>query len=348
MWSASTTAMDAQEPKRHSGLSKKQSMAERFLITGVNGFVGRHLGSALRARGAEVHGTAFAPEEDPLAGQGLDGVEIHAVDVRDQEQVDRVVKATRPDGVFHLAGVAFVPDAQANPTIAWDINAIGTIRVLASVHQLAPKARIISIGSSEVYGLVDECDLPLDENVALRPISPYAASKAAADLAAFQWAEGAALDVVRVRPFNHTGAGQRTVFVCPDFATQIARIELGQREDVMKVGDLDVVRDFSDVRDVVAAYIALYEKGRRGEAYNVCSGVGRSIREILNQLIAESEVAIEVKTDPAKVRPRRVPTFVGTAAKLSEHTGWQPRHEWSETLSWVLADCRQRVAADSE
>ncbi len=318
-------------------------MAERFLITGVNGFVGRHLGRALLDRGAEVHGTAFAPQEDPLAGQGLDGIGLHSVDVRDQTQVDRVVRETRPDGVFHLAGVAFVPDAQANPTLAFDINAIGTIRVLASVHQLAPQARVVSIGSSEVYGLVDESDLPLDENVALRPLSPYAASKAAADLAAFQWAEGIGLDVMRVRPFNHTGAGQRVVFVCPDFATQIARIELGGRDRSMSVGDLDVVRDFSDVRDVVAAYLALYEKGRRGEAYNVCSGVGRTIREILDELIRHSEVEVDVQVDPAKVRPRRVPTFVGSAAKLTEHTGWRPVHPWSETLQWVLDDCRQRV-----
>jgi GDP-4-dehydro-6-deoxy-D-mannose reductase len=318
-------------------------MAERFLITGVNGFVGRHLARSLLARGAEVHGTAFAPEEDPLSGQGLDGVKVHPVDVREQAQVDAVIEESRPDGVFHLAGVAFVPDAQANPTLAFDINAIGTIRVLASVHRLAPKARVVSIGSSEVYGLVDESDLPLDENVALRPISPYAASKAAADLAAYQWAEGVGLDVMRVRPFNHTGAGQRAVFVCPDFATQLALIERGERDPKMMVGDLDVVRDFSDVRDVVAAYIALYEKGRRGEAYNVCSEVGRTIRQILDDLIELSDAEVEVAVDPAKVRPRRVPTFVGSATKLTAHTGWQPRHEWSETLAWVLADCRERV-----
>ncbi len=318
-------------------------MSDRFLITGVNGFVGRHLSRALLDRGAEVHGTAFAPEEDPLAGAGLDGVVQHAVDVRSREEVENVIGEVEPDGVFHLAGIAFVPDARKNPTLAFDINALGTIRVMSAMHRLCPKGRIVSIASSEVYGLVEESDLPIDENVGLRPLTPYAASKAAADLAAYQWAEGEGLDVVRVRPFNHTGAGQRTVFVCPDFATQIAEIEKGSRAAVMQVGDLDVVRDFSDVRDVVAAYLALYDKGHRGEAYNVCSGVGRSIRQILDELIAHGGADIEVTVDPEKVRPRRIPTFVGSSAKLRDHTGWRPKRDWSETLLSVLADCRERV-----
>ncbi len=321
-------------------------MAERFLITGVNGFVGRHLGEALIGRGAEVHGTVFAPDEDPLAGAGLDGVELHAVDVRSQREVESVFAEVRPDGVFHLAGIAFVPDAAAHPTLAFDVNAIGTIRVLAAVHRFCPATRVISIGSSEVYGLVDAGDLPIDESVAMRPLSPYASSKAAADLLAYQWAEGMGVNVVRVRPFNHTGAGQRAVFVCPDFATQIAGIERGDVPARMDVGDLDVVRDFSDVRDVVAAYLALYDKGTRGEAYNVCSGVGRTIRQILEGLIQLSGVDVDVRIDPAKVRRRRVPSFVGSAAKLRQHTGWRPRYEWKETLSTVLADCRERLAGE--
>ncbi len=320
-------------------------MSERFLITGVNGFVGRHLSRVLLERGAAVFGTAFAPELDPQAGSGLEEVQVFDVDVRSQEQVDEVISAVEPDGVFHLAGLAFVPDARSNPTLAFDVNAIGTIRVLAAVHRLRPAARVIAIGSSEIYGLVDESDLPIGEDAALRPISPYATSKAAADLAGFQWARGFGLDVVRVRPFNHTGAGQRDVFVCPDFASQIADIEAGGREPRMEVGDLDVTRDFSDVRDVVAAYVALYDEGQRGEAYNVCSGVGRTIRQILDQLIDMSGAGIEVWVDPEKVRPRTIPTFVGSAAKLKEHTGWQPRYEWDETLSAVLDDCRRRRAA---
>lgn len=318
-------------------------MAERFLITGVNGFVGRHLGELLRARGAEVHGTAYAPEDDPLAGDGLDGIRVHSVDVRAQDEVDAAVAAARPDGVFHLAGLAFVPDAQANPTLAFDVNAIGTVRVLAAVQRLAPRARVVSISSAEVYGMVEPDGVPVDENAPLRPLSPYAASKAAADLAAYAWAQSVGIDVVRVRPFNHTGPGQRTVFVCPDFATQIARIERGDAEPVLRVGDLEVVRDFSDVRDVVAAYVALYERGRQGEAYNVCSGVGRVIRQILDELITLSGAAVEVVVEEARVRPRKVPTFVGSAAKLREHTGWRPRHDWTATLRDVLEDCRLRI-----
>ena len=322
---------------------RKPRMSEKFLITGVNGFVGRHLSQALLKRGAVVHGTAYAPEDDPQAGEGLDDVHLHDVDVRNQGQVDAVLSAVQPDAIFHLAGIAFVPAAGVNPTLAFDVNAIGTIRVLAAVQRLCPNARVVTIGSSEVYGLVTEGDLPITEDTALRPMSPYATSKAAADLAAFQWASGAGLDVVRVRPFNHTGAGQRAVFVCPDFATQIAEIEGGERPPLMRVGDLDVTRDFSDVRDVVAAYVALYEKGQRGEVYNVCSGVGRTIRQILDQLIAMSPAEVEVQVDPEKVRPRRIPTFVGSAAKLKSDTGWCPRHEWPETLETVLEDCRQRL-----
>lgn len=323
-------------------------MAERFLITGVDGFVGRHLSRTLLARGAEVHGTVFTPAGGATAEGPPRGVILHTADVRVQAAVDAAVAAAAPDGVFHLAGIAFVPDAQRNPTLAFDINAIGTIRVLAAVHAQAPRARVISVGSSEVYGLVEPRDLPLGEDVALRPISPYAASKAAADLAAYQWAEGVGVDALRARPFNHTGIGQRSVFVCPDFAMQIARIELGEQPPRIEVGDLDVVRDFCDVRDVVDAYVALYERGLRGEAYNICSGVGRTVRSILEDLIEFSGRAVEVVVDAAKVRPRRVPEFVGSAAKLKQHTGWQPRYAWSETLRSVLDDCRARARAGGE
>jgi GDP-4-dehydro-6-deoxy-D-mannose reductase len=270
---------------------------------------------------------------------------VYALDVTDTAAVERVVAEVAPDGVFHLAGQAFVPDSQQQPGRTFEINTIGTVNVLAAVRRARPGARVLAVGSGEVYGMIDETNLPIDEDCPLRPLNPYAASKAAADLVAYQWAIGDGLDVVRVRPFNHTGPGQRRSFVCPDFASQLAEIERGERPPRLAVGDLDVVRDFSDVRDVVSAYLCAWERGRAGEAYNVCSGVGRSVRDVLDALIAMTKVHVEISVETARIRPRRVPRVVGAADKLRRETGWAPHHDWADTLASVLADCRARLAA---
>jgi GDP-4-dehydro-6-deoxy-D-mannose reductase len=313
----------------------------RFLVTGASGFAGRHLCELLSARGHEVHAAVHTRAKD-MPGQPAG---IYVLDVTDAGAAESVVREVAPDGVFHLAGQAFVPDSQQQPGRTFEVNTIGTVNVLAAVRAARPQARVLAVGSAEVYGLVGDADLPIDEACPFRPLNSYAASKAAADLAAYQWAVGEGLDVVRARPFNHTGAGQRRSFVCPDFASQLAEIECGSRPPHLQVGDLDVYRDFSDVRDVVAAYLAIWERGRTGEAYNICSGVARSVREMLDALTAMTALHVEVRIETARLRPRRVPRVVGSADKLRRETGWEPHRDWSETLASVLADCRARVAA---
>jgi GDP-4-dehydro-6-deoxy-D-mannose reductase len=318
-------------------------LAVRFLITGMGGFAGRYLAALLLDRGHDVHGTVHRPVTGGfLAGTArLDEDHVHVADVTDARAVDRLVEHVAPEGIFHLAGVSFVPDSHADPTAVLRVNVLGSVHVFAAVRRHRPVCRILSVGSADAYGLVDPASLPLTETCAFRPLSPYGASKAAMDLLAFQWARGYGLDIVRVRPFNHTGPGQRADFVCPDFARQVVEIERGLRPPLIETGNLDVVRDFSDVRDVVEAYAALWERGASGEAYNIASGVGRSIREVLDLLLELAGLRAEVRCAPERTRASDVPVVVGSAEKLQTATGWSPRREWRRTLADLLDDRRR-------
>ena len=310
----------------------------RALVTGLDGFAGRHLGAVLLGRGAAVHGTVRAAERRaPLAAGGLGAATLHVLDVCDAAAVEAVVAAAAPDVLFHLAARTYVPAAAADPAGAFTVNALGTLHVLAAVARHAPRCRIVAVGSADAYGAVPEAAQPIVESTPLRPLSAYGASKAAADVLAGQWADGGGLDVVRVRPFNHTGPGQDARFVCADFARQLVAVRRGTHPPRIEVGDLEPVRDFSDVRDVVAAYVAVAERGARGAVYNVCSGVGRSIRSVLDDLITAAGVSVEVVPRPERQRSNRVPLLVGSHAALTATTGWQPRVGWEQTLAAVIA-----------
>jgi GDP-4-dehydro-6-deoxy-D-mannose reductase len=221
------------------------------------------------------------------------------------------------------------------------------VNVFAAVQSAAVRCRVVWIGSSIAYGHVEPDELPVSERNVFRPLSPYAVSKAAADLAAFQWARTQALDVVRLRPFNHTGPGQAPLYVCTDFARQVVEVERGKRPPQIDVGDLDVVRDFSDVRDVVSGYILGFTRGQCGEAYNVCSGIPRTPREILAALLQLSGVSATVTVQPNRRRATDTRTCVGTAAKLHAATGWTPTIPWEQTLRDLLEDWRRRTGVRS-
>jgi GDP-4-dehydro-6-deoxy-D-mannose reductase len=313
----------------------------RILITGIDGFVGRHLTALLSPRGDEIHGTVHHSATDRVL-PGLDRERIQVLDVTDPASVTNAVGSVQPDWLVHLAGVTFVPASHEDPTLAVRTNVLGSMNVLAAVRAQRPTCRVLFVGSADAYGLIEEADLPIRETCRFQPLSPYGASKAAADLIAYQWARSYELDVVRVRPFNHTGRGQKVEFVCPDFARQLVAIERGRKAPRVEVGNLDVVRDFSDVRDVVAAYVAALERGVTGEAYNVCSGIGVSVREVLETLVGLSGLDVEIAVAAQRVRGVDVPRVVGCADKLRSATGWAPRHELRETLSEVLADWRER------
>lgn len=318
----------------------------RCLITGIAGFAGRHLAELLLARGDEVHGMLRAPEGATrlahLSARWPRLVErLAAADVTDGDAVAAAVADIKPEVVFHLAGVSFAPDAARDPAAAMRVNAIGAINVFAAVARSAPHCRVVAVGSADAYGAVAPEDLPVREDCPFRPVTQYGASKAALDLLAYEWAHGAGLDIVRLRPFNHTGPGQRPDFVCPNFARQLVAVAQGRLPPVLSVGDLDVARDFSDVRDVVAAYVAACERGAGGEAYNICSGIGRTVHSVLDALAAIVGVEVRVEVAAERLRPRVVPAMIGSAAKLTAATGWAPRYAWEETLRAVVEDWRQ-------
>ncbi len=309
------------------------------LVTGVSGFVGAHLARALDASGARVVGLGVEPA--PPAGLPLAG--WHVADLREPESVARAVAVARPDAVVHLAGQSSAARSFEDPAATFAANVTGTGNLLAAVREGSPRARVLVIGSSEVYGPQPEGTRAAEETP-FAPVSPYAASKAEADRLAEASARGEhGLDVVRVRAFSHTGPGQTAVFVVPGFAQQIAAIEAGRAEGVLRVGNLEVTRDLSDVRDVVRAYLALLERGARGAAYNVCRGEGVTLTVVARRLVALARVPVRIEVDPARLRPADIPWLVGDPSKIARDAGWRTEIPLERTLADVLEEWRERA-----
>ena len=311
----------------------------RFFVTGISGFAGVHLTELLLGAGHDVAGIAvegWSPRLERIAAGRIARDAVAAADLRDAPAVRAAIERSRPDGVFHLAGITSVPQSNADPRAAYDVNLFGTLAVLDAVKAVAPKARAIIVTSAEVYGRVDATELPITEAQAFRPLSPYGVSKAAADLAAQQAHLTHGLDVIRVRPFNHTGPGQAPIFVCSEFARAVAAAEKGAGPSELRVGNLDVERDFSDVRDVVRGYVALFERGRSGEAYNLASGRAGKIRAVLDHLLAKSRTKMTVEIDPAKVRPREAIRMEASIARAERDAGWRPAISLEQTLDDLL------------
>jgi len=313
----------------------------RVLVTGIGGFTGSAVAAALMAAGHEVHGLVRTPPRRPLP---LPPALVHRGDVADPAGIEALVGELAPEAILHLAGLTFVPTAERDPRAAYRANLEGTLGVLAAARRRVPGARLLIVTSVEVYGAVEPGELPVTEDVPLRPVTVYGASKAAADLAAAQWGRAYGLDVVRVRPFNHTGPGQDVAFVCSALASQLAAIEAGTRPPVLQAGNLDTVRDFSDVRDIAAGYVALLERGRTGEAYNLCSGQGVSIAEVVAILRTHARVAVRLESEPGLRRAVDVPRVVGSHDRATRDTGWEPRIALTATLADLLADWRERRA----
>ena len=302
----------------------------RALVTGALGFVGRHLTDHLIAAGDEV---VLIDRHGP-----------HSVDITDPEAITRAVAEAQPDAVYHLAGWAAVGSSWDDPLGALRLNAEGTLRVLEACRA-AEVHRVLSVASADVYGVVTEADLPLTEQSPIRPTSPYAASKVAADAVALQAFLGYGLGVIRVRPFNHIGPGQSEQFVASALAARIARAERDDQPTI-PVGNLTPRRDVTDVRDVVRSYRLLVERGTPGEVYNVCSGRALAIQELADRLVALATRPITLSPDPSLIRPIDLPVLLGDATKLREATGWTPEIPIEQTLSDLLDDLRARVRAD--
>jgi len=319
----------------------------RILVTGAAGFVGGHLLEHLRAARpeAEVHGVVLP---GGAASWRPSGVRVVEADLEDPAAAGRAVASSRPDRIVHLAGQASVHRSWEDPAGTLRTNVLGVVNLLDAVRQEGLRPAVLVVGSADEYGPVPSAEPPLRETAPRRPASPYAVSKVAQAALAALYGPAGGLRVVATRTFPHTGPGRGEVFAESSFARQIAEIEAGLRAPVVEVGNLDAVRDFSDVRDVVRAYDLLLESGRGGEAYNVCSGRGRRVGDLLDALLSASTARVEVRVDPARLRPADVPALVGDPAKLVADTGWQPRIPFERTLRDLLDDWRGRVRAGAE
>lgn len=313
----------------------------RALITGGSGFVGRHLAAHLRAE-TDWEIVALGARRAPV----LPGVTGAACDLSDRAAVDAVLRRYPPDIVFHLAARTSVPEAFAEPGATLINNAIAQINLFESIHALGLDPVILVAGSSEVYGPAPPEAMPLDERQPFLPANPYAVSKVVQDMLAVQYGLSHQMRIVRVRPFNHIGPGQSERFVVASFARQIAAAEQGLIEPVVRVGNLDAQRDFLDVRDVVRAYRLVARPELAGEVFNVASGVPRSIRQVLDRLLALARRPIEVRPDPARLRPSDAPVVYGSSAKLQQSTGWEPEIPFEQSLIDTLEDWRERVARE--
>ncbi|MFN0027866.1 MAG: GDP-mannose 4,6-dehydratase [Acidimicrobiales bacterium] len=296
----------------------------KVLVTGASGFAGRHLIEHLRASGDEV-----------VASDRRDG----GPDLLDGDAWSRLLDHHQPQQVYHLAAQASVQRSWQDGVATLRANVEGTFNVLAACREHGV-ARVLMVSSADVYGRVDPALLPLREDTPLRPLSPYAASKAAAEQVALQAFHGGGLEVIRVRPFNHLGPGQDDRFVAGALAARIVRAERG--DGTVTVGNLDAVRDFTDVRDVVRAYRAVLQHGEPGAVYHVSSGRPVAVSTLAALLCAAAETPIRLVTDPALLRPAEVPTLVGDATALHTLTGWEPTIDLADTLADLLADHRRQ------
>lgn len=316
------------------------------LITGIGGFAGRHLATYLAENtGWTLYGSVFEPVGTHQDLQDSTGAWLRRVDLREELRVLELIRDSRPDYIFHLAALSSVGRSWHYPWETISNNIRAQLNILQALVTLDIRPRVLIVGSADQYGLVRPEDNPIDENTTLRPNNPYSVSKISQDMLGLQYFFSHQIPVVRVRPFNHIGPGQRRQFVAPDFASQIAQIEAGRIDPVMSVGNLEARRDFTDVRDVVRAYHLAITKGTPGEAYNIGTGQAHSIRELLDILLDLTEASIEVEQDPKRMRPSDVPLSVCDPDKLRKDTGWAPEIQFERSLADVLDEWRRRVAA---
>jgi GDP-4-dehydro-6-deoxy-D-mannose reductase len=306
------------------------------LVTGAAGFAGSHLLQLLASR-PDV--TAWARATPPADLAHL--ARWEQVDILDRDRINGAIRALKPQSVFHCAGLAQVAESWGNTAAPLEVNVFGTHRLLDALRLTGMRCRVLVTGSAHVYAAAPD---PIPEDHPFAPSSPYALSKLAQEQLALRAADEDGLDIIVTRSFNHTGPRQTTSFVAPAIARQIALIECGKAEPVVRVGNLDALRDLMDVRDTVRAYAALMSAGTPGTAYNVASGVGRPIRSVLEALLSRARVAIRVETDPARMRPSDVPVLVGDAARLRRDTGWQPSISFDRMVDDLLAYWRVRSA----
>jgi GDP-4-dehydro-6-deoxy-D-mannose reductase len=307
----------------------------RYLITGASGFVAPHFLRLLQTAepGAQVLGVDLTPP----AWSGA-GVSTRTLNLLDRSAVEAVLQEFRPTRVLHLASVSSVAVSWKSPVESFQNNTNIFLHLLEGLRKFDLGARVLSVGSSEEYGRVGPEDLPLKETHPLAPGSPYGVARVAQEQLSKVFAEGFGQDIVMTRSFNHLGPGQKAQFVVSSFAKQMADAKkAGTKNFTLTAGNTKVVRDFLDVRDVVRAYFDLFNRGVAGEVYNVCSGVGRSLDEVLALLADIAGLELRVETDPALVRPNELMEIVGSAEKIRAAVGWQPTVNFERSLNDLFA-----------
>ncbi len=318
----------------------------KALITGITGFAGSHLAEYLLAEhpGVEVFGTYRWRSRMDNIEHLRSRIKLLEADLRDYTSMHAALERSRPDFIFHLAAQSFVPSSWTAPNETLTTNISGQTNLLEAVRALKLDPVIQIACSSEQYGLVLPDEVPIKETNPLRPLSPYAVSKVAQDYLGYQYFQSYGLKAIRTRGFNHTGPRRGQVFVTSNFCSQVAAIELGLAEPVIRVGNIDAIRDFTDVRDMVRAYWLAVNHGTPGEVYNIATGSGIRISEMLDRVIALANVEVKIEIDPDRLRPSDVEILIGDSSKFRADTGWEPRIPFDQTVRDLLDYWRGQMA----
>lgn len=311
---------------------------EKILITGINGFAGSHLTEyILKNKLGEVHGTVRSKNSNLYRlKESRNEIELIYADITKKEEIKQVIKKIKPDKIFHLAANSFVPESFENPKKTFQTNLIGTMNLFEATKKYSEHSTIVSISSSEAYGLVLDNEFPIKETNAFRPLSPYGTSKASMDLLGYQYFKSHNLKIIRLRPFNHTGPKRSPKTVDSDWCKQIIAIEKGKQKPEILIGNIENIRDFLDVRDIVKAYWIASEKGKPGEAYNICSGKGLKLTKMLEILLKQSSKKIKTKIDIKRIRKSPITKLIGDPTKFMKETKWKPEISIEQMLKDVF------------
>ena len=318
-------------------------MQKKAFITGIAGFVGSHLAELLLSEGYEVYGLLRSRSKTDHIESIINKLHLEDADLLDTHSLYGTISRIKPNYIFHLAAQSFVPTSWVSPSVTLEVNVVGSTNLFEAVKMAGIDPVIQIACSSEEYGLVHENETPIKETNPLRPLSPYAVSKVAMDYLGYQYFQSYKVRIVRTRGFNHTGPRRGDTFAESNFAKQIALIEKGKQDAVMHVGNLEASRDYTDVRDMVRAYRLAVEKCDPGDVYNICTGKTIRIGDMLNLLLSMSKKKVEIKPDPARMRPSDVPVLLGDNGKFVAKTNWKPEIPFKKTMEDLLNYWRERV-----
>jgi len=317
--------------------------AKKVFITGIAGFVGSHLSELLLSKGYEVYGLLRARSKTDHIESIINKLHLVDADLLDTHSLYTTISSIKPEYIFHLAAQSFVPTSWVSPSVTLEVNIVGSANLFEAVRMAGIDPVIQIACSSEEYGLVHPDETPISEKNPLRPLSPYAVSKVAMDYLGYQYYQSYKIRIVRTRGFNHTGPRRGDTFAESNFAKQIALIEKGKQEAVIHVGNLDASRDYTDVRDMVRAYLLAVEKCDPGDVYNICTGTTIKIGDMLKMLLSMSKVKVEFTTDPSRMRPSDVPVLLGDNSKFVKKSGCKPDISFKKTMEYLLNYWRARV-----